>query len=114
MSRFPNRRWMVIPTSLTGSIDFREVLESSVDSLRLSIDGSKTFVKYEVNEVTASYSVTVPNPETEEDETYTIEAGVYGRPSFYSAEYPEYNHQEILNLLTGSEWVAPFDEDQLS
>ena len=109
MSRFPNRRWMVIPTSLTGSIDFREVLESSADSLRLSIDGSKTFVKYEVNEVTASYTEVWPDPETGTEETYTVEAGVYGRPSFYSEVYPEYNHQEILNLLTGSEWVAPFD-----
>ena len=114
MSRFPNRRWMVIPTSLTGSIDFREVLESSADSLRLSIDGSKTFVKYEVNEVTASFDTVIPDPETGTEETITTEAGVYGRPSFYSEVYPEYNHQEILNLLTGSEWVAPFDEDQLS
>lgn len=114
MSRFPNRRWLVIPTSLTGSIDFREVLESGIDSLRLSIDGSKTFVKYEVNEVTASFDTVLPNPETDEEETITTEAGVYGRPSFYSETYPEYNHQEILNLLTGSEWVTPLDKNQLS
>ena len=47
---FENRRWLVIPTSLTSSIDFNQVLESSVDTLRLSIDGSETFVKYEGDE----------------------------------------------------------------
>lgn len=114
MSRFPNRRWLVIPTSLTSSIDFREVLESGADSLRLSVDGSQTFVKYEVFEVTSSFSTILPNPETGIDETITTEVGVYGRPSLYSEGYPEYNHQEILNLLTGSEWVAPLDGDQLS
>ena len=60
---FENRRWLVIPTSITGSIDFTQVLEKSVDSLRLSTDGSKTFVKYEINEVTSSYDVTVPSLE---------------------------------------------------
>ena len=47
MSRFENRRWLVIPTSVTSSINFNEVLEPNSSSLRLSLDGSKTFVKYE-------------------------------------------------------------------
>ena len=55
MSRFPNRRWLVIPTTVTGSIDFNQVHQSSVDTLRLSVDETKTFVKYEVNVITASY-----------------------------------------------------------
>jgi len=80
---FENRRWLVIPTSLTSSIDFNQVLESSADSLRLSVDGSQTFIKYEINEVTASYEEYYSDAE---DPTliYTssIEAGVYGRPSF--------------------------------
>ena len=51
MSTFPNRRWLVIPSSITGSIDFNQVLEASPESLRFSIDGTKTFIKYEINEV---------------------------------------------------------------
>ena len=51
MSIFANRRWLIIPTTLTGSIDFNQVLESSPESLRLSVDGTKTFVKYEINEM---------------------------------------------------------------
>jgi hypothetical protein len=41
--------------------------------------------------------------------TNTIEVGVYGRPSIYSEEYNEYNHEEILNLLRTSEWSPSND-----
>jgi hypothetical protein len=49
MNTFEKRRWLIIPVSLIESIDFNEVLESSANNLRLSIDGTKTFVKYEIN-----------------------------------------------------------------
>ena len=109
---FENRRWLVIPTNLTSSIDFNQVLESSIDTLRLSIDGTQTFVKYEVNEITASYE------EYYEDDdnpgsflTSSIEAGVYGRPTIYDTQYTEYNHSDILELLSGEEWVI---QDELA
>ena len=97
----------MIPTTLTSSIDFNQVLESSVDTLRLSIDGSETFVKYEINEVTASYEDYYQDAEDPDIWfTSSIEAGVYGRPSIYDSQYIEYNHTEILNLLTGSNWTT--------
>jgi hypothetical protein len=105
MSRFPNRRWLVIPTSITGSIDFNQVHQNSVDTLRLSVDGTQTFVKYEINEVTESYIETYTDPETDTEITSSVEAGIYGRPSFYSSSYQEYTHEEILNVLTSSVWV---------
>jgi len=106
MSRFPNRRWLVIPTSLTSSIDFNQVLEPNTDSLRTSLDGSETFVKYEVNIITASYEEYAEDPEnpgTWVTSSYT--AGTYGRPSIYDSSYQEYEHSDILNLLTGSNWT---------
>jgi len=108
---FENRRWLVIPTSLTSSIDFNQVLESSVDTLRLSIDGSQTFVKYEVNEVTSSYEEYYQDAENPDIMiTSSIEAGVYGRPSIYSEEYTEYNHADILELLSTEAWTSPMEE----
>ena len=76
---FENRRWVVIPTSSTGSINFTDVLETSVNTLRLSVDGSETFVKYD-----GAQPASV--------------AGLAGASS-------EYDHTEILNLLTGSAWT---------
>jgi len=101
---FENRRWLVIPTSIIDDINFDEVLESNVDSLRKSLDESQTFVKYTVNVVEETYTETVENLETGEDVTTTIKAGVYGRPSVYSKDYTEYNHAEILALLSTEAW----------
>lgn len=106
---FENRRWLVIPTSLTGSINFDEVQESSVDSLRFSVDGTETFVKYDLQIVTASYSTEFINAETGETETYTVSAGTYGRPSIFSEELTEYTHSEILELLSTSKWTQPLE-----
>ena len=103
---FESRRWLVIPTSIIDTIDFNQVQQFGEDSLRLSIDGSETFVKYDVNVVEETFDTTYINPETEEEETYTTEAGVYGRPSVYSEDYIEYMHSEILELLGTEAWTS--------
>jgi len=108
--KFENRRWLVIPTSVIDDIDFNEVHESNVDSLRKSLDDTLTFVKYEVNIVEETYTQTFENIETGEEVTNTIEAGVYGRPSVYSEEYTEYNHEDILELLSTEEWVKQIEQ----
>lgn len=106
---YENRRYLIIPTSLTGSVDFNQVHETSAETLRLSVDGTKTFLKYDVTEVTASYTEVYPDPETEEMVETVIEAGVYGRPSVYSEEYLEYTHSEMLTVLSGEDWTASVD-----
>jgi hypothetical protein len=100
---YEDRRYIIINTSETGSINFEEVQQSNVESLRLSIDKTKTFVKYKVTEVTESYTVTVFNPETEEDDVQTIESGIYGRPTIYNNQ-TEHTYDEFLNVLTSSVW----------
>lgn len=107
MSRFPNRRWLVIPADQVANVDFNQVLESSADSLRYSVDGSQTFIKYEVQVIAEDYTQTFLDPETNEESTSTVLAGTYGRPSIYNGLYPEYNHQEILELLATEAWTAP-------
>jgi len=110
MSRFPNRRWLVIPATEVENVDFNQVLESSADSLRYSVDGSQTFVKYEVRVVEEAYTETSTNPETGEETTNTVAAGVYGRPYIYSEDYTEYDHAGILELLATEAWTAPIEE----
>jgi len=110
MSRFPNRRWLVIPASEVENVNFSQVLESSADSLRYSVDGTQTFVKYEVNVVEEDITTTYIDPETEEEQTSVITAGVYGRPSIYSDSLVEYDHAGILELLSTEAWSAPVEE----
>lgn len=107
---FENRRWLVIPTSIKEDINFNEVHESNIGSLRKSINESKTFVKYEVDIVDETYTETYEDIETGEEATSTIEAGVYGRPSIYSEDYIEYKHSDILALLATEEWTNPIDK----
>ena len=44
---YENRKYVIFNTSETGSINFSQVMETSVNTLRLNLSGSQTFVKYE-------------------------------------------------------------------
>jgi len=81
-SDFDHRHYVIFDTSETGSIDFTQVLETSIETLRLNLSGSQTFVKYEGETMPSSVS------------------------SLTTKEGP-YSHDEILNILTGSEWTDP-------
>ena len=76
---YEQRNFMIFSTSETGSIDFTEVLETSSETLRLSVDGSKSFVKWD-----GDIPTSVDNLTTKEG---------------------PYTHQQILTILTGSEWA---------
>ena len=108
--RFENRRWLVLPLSVINDIDFNQVNEPSVESLRKSVDETLTFVKYEVNIVEETHTETYEDLETGEEISNTIEAGTYGRPSIYSEEYTEYTHSEILELLSTEQWTHKIEE----
>ena len=84
-SDFDHRHYVIFDTSETGSIDFTQVLETSIETLRLNLSGSQTFVKYEGETMPSSVS------------------------SLTTKEGP-YSHSEILNILTGSEWTDPNTE----
>ena len=110
MSRFPNRRWLVIPATEVENVNFNQVLEASADSLRYSVDGTQTFVTYEVRVVEEDITETFIDAETGEEQTVTTLAGTYGRPSIYTEGMTEYNHAEILALLATEAWSAPAEE----
>ena len=104
---WPNRRWLIIPTSVTSSINFSQVLESEPTTLRLSVDQSKTFVKYDVTVVTASYSQSWYDPDTHQSQSILIPSGTYGRPDIYPEGLGEYDYPEILVILSTPEWTNP-------
>ena len=45
---FENRKYVIFEVSEIDAIDFSQVLETSAETLRKSVDESKTFIKYEV------------------------------------------------------------------
>ena len=78
---FENRNYMIFSTSESGSINFSEVLESSVNTLRISNDGSLTFVKWEGDTIPSSVNL------------LTTKEGPY-------------TYTEIKTILSGTEWTS--------
>ncbi len=110
MSRFKNRRWLVIPIEKIDDVNFDQVLQPNKESLRKSVDGSLTFVKYEITIIEEDVVEEYTDIETGEEKTNTIKAGTYGRPSVYSNDYTEYNHADILDLLATEAWTKTIEE----
>lgn len=111
MSIFENRRWVIIPTTQVPDLDFGQVLESSPDSLRHSVDGLKTFIKYEINIIPQDITHTFIDPETGEERSSVTLAGTYGRPDFLDYDVvTEHTHSEILDILATEEWTTPKTE----
>ena len=77
---YENRQFMILNTSEISSIRFDDVLESSASTLRRSVDGSKTFIKWDgsmpswVNDLTTK-------------------------------EGP-YTYTQIITILSASDWVS--------
>lgn len=106
-TQFPNRRWLIIPATQVESIDFNQVHQTSPETLRYSVDGTKTFVKYDITVVEEDIVTEYINAETGEESTYTTPAGIYGRPAIWQEGMTEYTHEEILEILTTEEWTPP-------
>jgi hypothetical protein len=111
-TQFPNRRWLIITSSQVEDINFNEVHQTSADTLRYSIDGTKTFIKYDIKEVAEDIVSTFINAETGEEQSYTTPAGIYGRPSIWEESMVEYTHEEILEILATEEWTSPISDNQ--
>ena len=80
--RFENRNWGIFDSSELSKINFEEVCEYSINTVRKSIDGTKTFIKWDGDSIPTS----------------VVGLGTYLGP---------YNHSEILGILTTSEWFDP-------
>jgi hypothetical protein len=78
---YENRQFMIFNVSELPNIDFTQVLETSIDTVRKSVDETKTFVKWD-GEMPECVS------------TLTTKEGPY-------------TYDEILVILSTSEWTKP-------
>jgi len=74
-----SRNYVIIDASEVSSVDFSQVLETSAETLRYNVAGTKTFVKFEGD-----------------------------TPSFLEGK-TSYTHSEMLEILAGEEWTAPIE-----
>ena len=78
-SNFDHRHWVIISASDVSNIDFSQVMEDSAQTMRYSVDGTLTFVKYEGD---MPSSVTACTSKSQ-----------------------EYSHSEILAILNANDEV---------
>ena len=82
---FENREYLILPVSELTKVDFNLVMETSAETVRKSIDETKTFVKWEGAE--PAFVATISG-----------------------AEGP-YTYEEILDILTGVDWAHTRTQD---
>ena len=75
------REFMIFNVSELTNIDFSQVLETSIDTVRKSVDETKTFVKWDGETIPSSVD------------------------SLTTKEGP-YTYEEILTILSGPEWTS--------
>lgn len=79
---YSNREFMIFNVSELPNIDFSQVLETSIDTVRKSVDETKTFVKWDGNTIPSSV------------ESLTTKEGPY-------------TYDEMLEILATPEWTSP-------
>lgn len=80
---YSTREYIIFPTTELQKVDFTQVMETSEDTVRKSVDGLKTFVKWS----------------GEQPNFITDIVGIDG----------PYTHEEILQILSTEEWSSPMD-----
>lgn len=71
------RQYVILNTDELSTVNFEDVLETSVDTLRYNVAGDQTFVKYEG-----------PKPRC-----------LYGKDTL--------SHSAMITVLSGEAWTAP-------
>lgn len=76
---YDQRNFMIFNTSELDNIDFEQVLETSAETVRKSLDGNLTFVKWDGETIPSSVA------------NLTTKNGPY-------------SYEEMLEILNGPEW----------
>jgi hypothetical protein len=108
---YKEKRYLIIPADKVNNINFSEVYETSLNTLRYSVNGTKTFIKYDVVVYQEDFIETIIDAETNEPTTVVIPAGTYGRPSVYNENCPEHTHDEMITILNTEEWLLPTTQE---
>jgi hypothetical protein len=81
-NNYENREFMIFNVSELPNVDFTQVLETSIDTVRKSVDETKTFVKWDGEAIPSSV------------DALTTKEGPY-------------TYDQILTILATEEWTNP-------
>lgn len=78
---YESRQFMIFNVSELNNVDFEQVMETSAETVRKSVDGTKTFVKWDGENIPSSV------------DALTTKEGPY-------------TYSEILDILNGADWTS--------
>ena len=78
---YPDRRFVIFNVTELNKINFDQVFETSINTVRKSVDETKTFVKYDLPQPSSVASLTTKSQ--------------------------EYTYDEFLVILATPEWTSP-------
>ena len=81
-STWDHRHWVIIPVTELENVDFSQVCETSIDTVRKSVDETQTFVKWDGESMPATVTALENKSEV-------------------------YSHAEILAILATEAWTNP-------
>lgn len=79
---YSGRNFIIFSVSELHKVDFTKVLETSAETVRKSVDGTKTFVKWD-SEIAPDFV------------------------SLLETKQGPYSYEEIIEILSTDEWTAP-------
>lgn len=79
---YSDRKFMIFNVSELSSVNFDEVLETSADTIRTSVNGTKTFVKWQSESIPSSVGA-------------------------LQTKQGPYTYEEMSTILSTSEWQNP-------
>jgi len=82
---YENRKFVIFSVTELDLVDFSQVLETSAQTVRKSVDGTLTFVKYD-GDMPASVGA-------------------------LTTKSVEYGYTEMLNILQGPDWTDPVQQN---
>lgn len=113
-----NRQYMIFSLSEVDLINFDEVLQTSAETLRKSVDNTKSFVKWEGRMITSSNDSLLHLPTLDENGQIaqieslppvelTSELYIPESIKALTTKDGPYTHEEILVILAGPIWTGP-------
>jgi hypothetical protein len=84
---YSDRNFLIFPVAELPKVDFSQVCETSEETVRKSVDGTKTFVKWDGEEP-------------------AFVADIVGAEGLYT-------YDEILVILATEEWSAPMPMEEM-
>lgn len=83
---YNNRQFMIVDSTQVSAVDFNQILETSPDTLRYSVDRSLTFFKWD-------------------DDVNEIPSSIANIPDEY--KQGPYNYKEMYEILATPTWTQP-------